>query len=245
MFPEIQSFLQNHAQDFPLELRNVRGAYPKIMMLNSDGTVNEEVSIDKWSNDQIRTYLEERLVPISWWSKLVSMASGPQMKKQLPMILLLLLSLAVLLINVLSPQNWQVYQPGQKVVVHGLQKGQQYNGRAGIVVTEEDGRYVVRLLEKGEAVAEELQHQQDGGGATDARGGSGEQEEGKEDRVEEPNEAEGKGRGEGDGKLKPKRQPKLLKVREANIREWDELDAKEATKGEDTAAFDPAAAPPQ
>ena len=84
------------------------------MMLDSDGTVSEEVSIDKWSNDQIRTYLEERLVPISWWSKLVSMASGPQMKKQLPMVLLLLLSLAVLLINVLSPQNWQVYKQGQK-----------------------------------------------------------------------------------------------------------------------------------
>ena len=67
MFPEIQSFIDEKAKDFPsVKVEYKQGAYPTLLLfpeLESEASEAESVSLDKWKIDHITDFLAAKLEP--------------------------------------------------------------------------------------------------------------------------------------------------------------------------------------
>ena len=67
MFPEIKSFIDEKAKDFPsVKVEYKQGAYPTLLLfpgLESEASEAESVSIDKWKIDHITDFLAAKLEP--------------------------------------------------------------------------------------------------------------------------------------------------------------------------------------
>uniref|UniRef100_A0A913X530 Selenoprotein F n=1 Tax=Exaiptasia diaphana TaxID=2652724 RepID=A0A913X530_EXADI len=62
-FPQIQAFVRSEKPDkFPnLRIEFVRGADPILKLHSEDGSVQEELSIEKWNTDSVEEFLTEKL----------------------------------------------------------------------------------------------------------------------------------------------------------------------------------------
>lgn len=62
-YPQIQAFVKSNRPDqFPgLMIQYVRGADPVIKMMDEEGNVQEELSIQKWDTDTVEEFLTEHL----------------------------------------------------------------------------------------------------------------------------------------------------------------------------------------
>jgi hypothetical protein len=188
-------------------LSNVRGANPKLMLYDEDEVLREEVGIEKWKLEQIHSFLKERLADAGWWEKLMAWSASKQGQRQIPTFLLVILGGVLMLSHLIFPEAAIVYERGDKVVLHSLKKGAEYNGCVGIVVAlDENGRVVVRLAK--DAPLKENK------GA-----GKGDHQEGSKKSVpgQEPEQL--------DEQAPPQQAPsdaKLLKIRPDNLRIFDD-----------------------
>jgi hypothetical protein len=185
------------------------------MLFDAEGVLREEVGIERWKLEQIHSFLNERLGEVGWFAKLVAWSQSKRVQKQLPTLALLILSVVMLLANgFLFPDAGIVYEKGDKVVLQGLKKGAEYNGRVGFVMAEDENRRLVirlakeaHLEEKGVEGGEKMQK---------TTGGSSEQATPKEMR---------EGQEEVQHAQQPQHNPdkgKLLRIRPENLRIFDE-----------------------